>query len=176
MEPYLYWILPLIYISSFVLAIHFIRRLTRVIREAHVLSVPLVEQQNVDFTETGKIILCSKSPPLSMRFFRLGYELTGLTGVPLVGKQRWFGARTSGFSWVRTELWSYDIPMPGSYRLRISGLRLNDKPDEKHKIVFMKPHLGRSLGYVVGIVLAFTLFTVGLVLFIQQFVSLDMGG
>jgi hypothetical protein len=69
------------------------------------------------------------------------------------------------------EVKSYRIPMPGRYLLRVKGLEPGTAADGEHQIVFMKPHLARSIGYVIGIVLSGVLFIGSIVLFFLRLLS-----
>jgi len=162
---------PLFFISV-ALLVYFILSVIRVVKQAHLLSVPVIEQQEIEFTEAGRVILCTQGPLLSFRFAKLDYELTG-GGIPIEGRTTWFRSKTSGFSWVRIEVKSYRIPMPGRYLLRIKGLELGCIADSKHQIVFMRSHLARSIGYVIGIVLTGLLSIGSIVLFFLRLLSKD---
>jgi hypothetical protein len=94
---------------------YFIFGIVRGVREAHLLSVPLLEEQEIQFPEAGRVVLCTQGPLLSFRFAKLHYELTGDSGTPVEGRTTWFHSKASGFSWVRMEVKSYRIPMPGRY-------------------------------------------------------------
>jgi hypothetical protein len=150
---------------------YFILGVVRGAKEAHLLSVPLLEEQEIQFSGAGRVVLCTQGPLLSFRFAKLHYELTGDNGMPLEGRTTWFHSKTSGFSWVRMEVKSYRIPMPGRYILRIKGLEPGSTADDKHQIVFMRPHLARTIGYVIGIVLASFLFIGSIVLFFLRLLS-----
>ncbi len=63
------------------------------------------------------------------------------------------------------EIKRYRIPRPGRYILRIKGLDPGITPDSEHQIVFMKPHLAKSVAYVIGIVLGGLVFVGSIVLF-----------
>jgi len=65
----------------------------------------------------------------------------------------------------------FALPVPGTYRLRINGLGESAAPDPRERIVFMRPHLGRSIGFIIGIVLSGGLFITGLVFTLLCFVS-----
>ena len=158
------WILVPLFVFSAALLAYFILSVIRVVKEAHLLSVPVIEQQEIEFTEEGRVVLCTQGPLLSFRFAKLDYELIGY-GNPIEGRTSWFPAKTTGFSWVRLEVKSYRIPMPGRYVLRIKGLEPGTTLDSEHQIVFMRPHLAKSIGYVIGIVLAGLLLIGSIVLF-----------
>jgi hypothetical protein len=160
---------PLFFISA-VLLVYFILAVVRSTKQAHLFSVPLLEQQEIHFAEEGRVVLCTQGPLLSFRFSKLDYELTG-NSIPVEGRTTWFHAKTSGFSWVRMEVKSYPIPSPGRYILRIKGLEPHAAADSEHKIVFMRPHLARSMAYVIGIVLSGMLFIGSIVLFFLRLSS-----
>jgi len=164
------WISVPLFVLSTVLLGFFILSVVRVVRHAHILSVPVVEEQEIEFTEAGRVVLCTQGPLLSFRFAKLDYELMG-DGMPIEGRTTWFHARTSGLSWVRMEVRSYSIPRPGSYVLRIRGLEPGSVLDSNHRIVFMRHHLAQSIAYVIGIVLAGSFFIGSIVLFFLRLVS-----
>ena len=166
------WVsIPLFVISAALLA-YFISNVIRVVKQAHLLSVPLLEQQEIEFTEAGRVVLCTQGPQLSFRFTKLDYELTG-EGIPVEGRKIWPPKRTTGFSWIRLEVQSYRIPRPGHFLLRIKGLEPGHTVDSEHRIVFMKPHLARRVVHVIGIVLAGMLFVGSIVLFFLRLLSKD---
>ncbi len=154
---------PLFIISAALLAF-FILNVVKEVKEAYLFSVPLVEQQEIEFAEEGRAVLCIQGPLLSTRFGNLDYELTG-NAIPIEGRWTLFRSRTSGLSWVRMELRSYRIPWPGRYVLRINGLQPGTAADSEHRVVFMRPHLARSIGCVIGIVVSGMLFIGSIVLF-----------
>jgi hypothetical protein len=164
------WIAVPLFVISAALLCFFILSVIRAVKQSHLLSVPLLEQQEIEFTEAGRVVVCTQGPLFSFRFSKLEYELTG-DGVPIEGRMAWAPAKTTGFSWVRMEVKAYRIPRPGRYTLRIKGLEPGSTPDSEHQIVFMRPHLARSIGYVIGIVLTGLLFIGSIVLFFLRLVS-----
>jgi hypothetical protein len=166
------WIAPPLFVISAALLCFFILNVIRAVKQAHLFSVPLLEQQEIEFANEGRVVLCTQGPLLSTRFAKLDYELTG-DGVPIEGRTTWFHIKTSGFSWVRMEMKAYRLPRPGRYILHIKGLEPGSTPDSEHQIVFMRPHLARSIGYVIGIVLSGILFIGSIVLFFLRLLSKD---
>ncbi len=170
--PFLSWIyrngiwisVPLFIVSTALLAF-FILDVVKGVKQAHLFSVPLLGHQEIEFAEEGRVVLCTQGPLLSFRFAKLDYELTGNNGMPVEGRTPWFHSRTSGLSWMRMEEKIYRIPMPGRYILRIKGLQPGSAADSEHRIVFMRPHLARSIGCVIGIVVSAMLFIGSIVLF-----------
>jgi len=169
------WISVPLFFIGVALWVHFILGVIRRVREAHLLGVPLLEEQEIQFYEAGRVVLCTQGPLLSFRFAHLDYGLTGDNGMPLEGRTTWFHSKTSGFSWVRMEVKSYRIPMPGRYMLRIKGLEPGSTADAEHQIVFMRPYLARIIGHVIGIVLASLLFIGSIVLFFLRLLSKEGG-
>lgn len=156
--------MPTFLIAAFLLTF-FIVRVVRVVSRAHLLSVPVREQQEVTIAQAGTVVLCTQSPLLSTRFARLTFELAMENGVALESRKSWFHARSSGMKWVRREEQRYEVPFGGRYLLRVHGLDPARLPDENHQIVLMRPHLTRSIGCVLGILLSSGLLTGSLVLF-----------
>lgn len=156
---------------SAVLLGFFIRGVIRLVRQSLIVSVPLLAEQEVEFPDAGRVVLCIEGPLFSRRFARLAYELRAGDGAVVSGRPALFRARTSGFSTVRMELKVYGIPRPGLYFLRIGGLTAALAPDPRERIVFMRPHFTRSIGYVIGIVLSSGFFITGLVFALLCFVS-----
>lgn len=80
------WIsIPLFVISAALLA-YFSLNVIRVVKQAHLLSVPVLEQQEIEFTEAGRVVLCTQGPQLSFRFTKLDYELAG-DGILVEGRK-----------------------------------------------------------------------------------------
>jgi hypothetical protein len=136
--------------------------------------VPLAERQEVQFAEAGPVVLIMEGPHLSTRYKQVGFELSGIAGDRIEGRRALFHARSSGISKARMELLKYDIPRPGRYLLRMTGLGAPQANDVHHAILFARPHLAQSVGYVLGIILASGVFIVSLVFFLLRL--LEKGG
>jgi len=149
----------------------FIRGVVGLVRQSRILSVPLRAEQEVEFPEAGRVVLCLEGPLFTRRFARLDYELRASDGSAVSGRPALFRARTSGFSTARMELRVYRIPSPGRYALIIQGLREPNGKDSRESIVFMRPHLARTVCYVIGIVLSSGIFITGLVFALLCFVK-----
>ncbi len=169
-SPHMAWLFAAVSICSAVVLGFTIRGVVRLVRQSRILSIPLREEQDVEFAESGRVVLCLEGPLFSRRFARLGYELAAADGSPVSGRPALFHAKTSGFSTVRMEMRVYGIPRPGRYRLRIQGLDETRGADSRECIVFMRPHLGRAVCFIIGIVLSSGLFITGLVFSLLCFV------
>jgi hypothetical protein len=161
------WIAPpLMCIAALALGL-FIRSEVRLVKEAKILSVPLVAEQDVEFPEAGRVVLCMEGPRLSRRFAGLDYELT-TDGAPVEGRTAWFHATTTGVSRARMELRVYEIPHPGRFVLRVWGLGAAQERDVEHRLVFTRPHLAQAVGYIIGMIVSFGVFMVSLVFFVLR--------
>jgi hypothetical protein len=160
------WIAPpLMCISALLLGL-FIRNEVRLVKEAKILSLPLVEQQSLEFLEAGRAVLCMEGPRFSRRFSGLNYALSTADGAPVEGRAAWFSLTTTGVSWARVELRVYEIPHSGRYVLRVQGLGAAQEGDAKHRLVFTRPIIAQTIGYTLGMILSFGVFIVSLVFFL----------
>ena len=159
------WISPPLFVASVAMLVFTILSVIRLGERKRLFSVPLQETQNVDFTETGRVVLCIEGPLLSRRFSGLRYELSTEDGERITGWTRWFHAHSSSFSKARMEMLGFTIPIPGGYVVSIHGLGESQAADAKHQIVFMKPHLIQAMGHVLGIVFAGIILIGSVVLF-----------
>ncbi len=161
----LLWITaPLIIVSAVLLALC-IRNEVRVVKRSKILSVPLVEQQYVALPEAGSLSLCIEGPQFSRRFAGLSYGLRSEDGTPVEGRAVLVRTSTTGVRWARLELLTYEIPRPGRYSLRVEGLGPPQEKDADHHLVFTRPIMAQTVGYVLGMIFTFGLFVVSLVFF-----------
>ncbi len=167
---YEYWVwagIPVM-VAALAALVFLIRGVVATLRKAHLFSVPVAEAQEVQFAEAERVVLSVEGPRFTSRFARAGFELKGVNGDPVEGRRAWFRARTSGISTARIELLKYDIPRPGRYVLRMTGLGPAQDADAGHAVVFMRPHLKQTVAYVLGIVLASGVLITSLVFFVLR--------
>jgi hypothetical protein len=136
-------------------------------------SLPMEAEQTVEFSEAGQAILWLEGPLLTTRFGGLSFELTGPDGSLLKGRMALFRQGSSGFSKARIADRVFTIPYPGRYILHIKGLGTAKAGDEKHRIIFMRPYLPRTIGCILGILLGAFLAIGSIVNF---FIRLSEGG
>lgn len=141
-------------------------------RQARLFSVPLVDRQEIDFVEAGRVVLCMEGPLFSRRFVHLEYDLTGPDGIAAKSRIALLRAKSSSFTKARMELRVYDIACPGRYVFHIRGLEGAKPSDREHEMVFTRPHLLRSMVYLLGIVLAACLTIGSVVLFFLRVASI----
>jgi hypothetical protein len=173
------WISVPAFIFFVILLVICITNVVRTGRQARLFSVPLLDQQEIEFTNAGRVVLCMEGPMLSRRFAKLKYELTGPDGMAVKSRFVLFRATTTGLTKARMELKVYEIAFPGRYVFEIRGLEGERPSDSEHQMVFMRPHLAHSMVYVIGIVFTSIFIIVSIVLFFLQLLnvsnSLEMG-
>lgn len=143
-------------------------------KSSEIVSLPLVETQEVEFAEAGRVVLCLEWPVLTRRDWGITFELAGANGTPVKSHTTWFPIRSSSFSRSRREMQSFDIPEPGRYVLRVEGLTGGQAAASRYRVVFTRPHLARTVGYILGIVLA-GLLLVGSVVFFGLRLAFGVG-
>ncbi len=161
----LLWITPPLMIISLVLLGFCIRNEVRLVKASKILSAPLVEQQTVEFPEAGTASLCIEGPRFSRRFGGLSYGLRAADGTPLEGRRVLVRTSTTGVRWARLELEIYEIPRPGRYVLRVEGLGPPQSGDADHHLVFTRPIMAQTVGYILGMIFTFALFVLSVVFF-----------
>jgi hypothetical protein len=167
------WISIPAFIFFVILLIICITGVVRTGRHARLLSVPLVDRQEIEFIEAGRMVLCMEGPILSRRFSKLEYELTGPDGVSAKSRPVLFRASTTGLTKAKMELRVYEVTHPGRHIFQIRGLEGEKPSDAEHRMVFTRPNLARSMAYVIGIVFA-SIFTIGnIVLFFMRLVDVS---
>jgi len=165
------WISIPAFIFFVILLIICITGVVRTGRQARLLSVPLVDRQEIEFIEVGRVVLCMEGPILSRRFAKLEYELTGPDGVSAKSRPVLFRASTTSLTKAKMELRVYEVTHLGRHIFQIRGLGGEKPSDAGHRMVFTRPNLARSMAYVIGIVFA-SIFTIGsIVLFFMRLVA-----
>jgi hypothetical protein len=167
------WISIPAFIFFVILLIICITGVVRTGRQARLLSVPLVDRQEIEFIEVGRVVLCMEGPILSRRFAKLEYELTGPDGISAKSRPVLFRASTTSLTKAKMELRVYEVTHLGRHIFQIRGLGGEKPSDAEHRMVFMRPNLARSMAYVIGIVFA-SIFTIGsIVLFFMRLVDVS---
>jgi len=158
---------PLMIVGLFLLGFS-ILRVIKIVKKSEVLRVPLADSQQIELPEAGRLVLCGEGPLLTTRFGRLKYVVTAADGTPVKSRMTPFRATTTGMTWCRMEFRMLSIPEPGRYTLDIDGLGAPRENDDRHWIVFMRPHLAKSVLCVLGIILGAILFIANLVFFLLR--------
>lgn len=142
-----------------------IRSLLKMLKAAELARLPLKQKQELNFSVAGPVVLCVEGPLLTRRFSHLRFTLHTEYGATVPVKNHWYRVKSSGFSKVRLQLQTYQLPHPGRYQLHIESLGEAQPNDAMHAIVFAKPHLAANVGYILTMVLALWLLIGGIVLF-----------
>jgi len=74
------WISVPVFILSVLLLARCISGVIKAEKETRLVSLPLLDRQEIDFALEGSVVLCMEGPMLSRRFANLEYELTGPDG------------------------------------------------------------------------------------------------
>jgi hypothetical protein len=162
---------PLLFVGSAALLSFFILGLVRMGDKSLLASFPLQERQMVQFPEAGPVALDMEGPRLSKRFADLAFDLVASDGSPVAGSTPWLRAKSSGLSVIRMEMLEFSIPGPGRYTLHTRNLGGAQDRDNEHKLVFTKPHLPLTIGYILGIVASAGLLIGSVVLFVLRLLS-----
>jgi hypothetical protein len=165
---------PLILISAAALGL-LIAGTVRLVRKAQLFRVPLAERQEVGFAQAERVVLSMEGPRFSTRFRNLAYDLRAGDGARVAGRPVLFRAQTTAVSTARMEIMTYDIPRPGRYLLLIQGLGAPQADDARHAIVFGRPHLGRLVAHILGMILSASVFIVSLVFFLLRLLEAGPG-
>ena len=165
------WISVPVFILSVLLLVRCITGVIKAEKETRLVSLPLLDRQEIDFAVEGSVVLCMEGPILSRRFANLEYELTGPDGRVVRSRPVLFRSSTSGLSKAIMELRVYEIAQPGRHVFEIRGLGDERPSDAEHRMVFTLPHLARSMAYVLGIVFSAMLTIGSLVLFLMRVVG-----
>jgi len=145
------WISVPVFILSVLLLVRCVTGVIKAEKETRLVSLPLLDRQEIDFAVEGSLVLCMEGPILSRRVL--------------------FRSSTSGFSKAIMELRVYEIAQPGRHVFEIRGLGDERPSDAEHRMVFTLPHLARSMAYVLGIVFSAMLTIGSLVLFMMRVVG-----
>ncbi len=163
LSRYLVWAMPPLMCVGLALLVFSIVSVVKAVKAARLFSVPMASEQEVEFRQAGTVAVCVQGPQSALMFKRFSFEMTTPEEREIRGWKNWFPTRTSGFSWVRLEIRRFDIPGPGRYILRARGMGDSEEKTAQQQIVFMRPHLLKSVVCVIGILAGAGLFIVNLV-------------
>jgi len=164
------WLLAVLFVLALGALAALIRAVVRMLRNARLSAAPLRPRQPIEFPTSGKVILCMEGPRFTPQFRKLEFELRQPGGAEMAGHRILFRAVAAGRSRARVTLRTYDLPMAGRYELAIHGLEPQQIDAPEHAVVFMRPHLARTVLLVMGITLASALAISSLVFFLLSVV------
>jgi hypothetical protein len=128
-----------------------IRRTLRIVRESVLARVPVRAEQDVDFAEPGRIVLCIEQPRFETAFWRARYALRDAGGREVPSTLILFRTSVSGLSKVRLSLRSFDLPRAGRYRFVLGGIAPGHDVSQC-AVVFTRPHAMQLVLAILGIV------------------------
>jgi hypothetical protein len=108
--------------AGVVLTVLSIVRLVRLARQPELARAPVAETSSVTFAEAGPVELALEGPHFTALFRGLDFAVADAGGrlVPL--RKLLFRSTTSGFARVRQALYRVDVPQPGAYTVRVTGM------------------------------------------------------
>jgi hypothetical protein len=160
------WLLAALFVLAVAGLARLIRAVVSMLRAARLCDVPLRPRQPIEFPSAGTFVLCMEGPRFTPRFRKLRFELRQPGGAEVAGHRILFRTVASGLSRARVTLRTYDLPMAGRYELAIHGLEPQHIDAPEHTVVFMRPHLARTVLLVIGITLASCMAISSLVFFV----------
>lgn len=167
------WLSWPLFAAGVFLVVASIRMLLKLAERNRIHGVPLLVEQKIEFREAGRVELWLEGPLFSTVFMGLGYHLSGSGGQQVGSRRPLFPLHSAGFTRGRMLAWFFTIPSPGIYTLQVSGARVPSADDGRHELLFMRPHLPRTIGCILGIVLGAQLTIASLVNFLLR---LTQGG
>lgn len=128
-----------------------IRSLIHTMRGSVVASVPVRAEQRFALPRAGDYDLYVEGKFLSRDFGALEFSLTDASGAPVTLHPVLFRTTVSSFSRVRLQLRHFHTADPGTFTLRVTGIRENQDPE--NRIVFAAPVTARMVLHILAIVL-----------------------
>jgi len=128
-----------------------IRSLVHTMRGSVVASVPVRAEQGFALSRAGDYDLYVEGKFLSRDFGALELSLTDAAGAPVTLHPVLFRTTVSSFSRVRLKLHHFQTADPGTFTLRVTGIRENQ--DSENRIVFAAPVTARMVFHILAIVL-----------------------
>ncbi len=158
------WLAPPAFCAAVALLILSIFSVVGLMRASVIVRLPLAGQQEVEFPEAGKVILCEEGPRFTQRFGRLTYRLADRAGMLVPGRKT-LPLVSSGISTARKTARAFHIPEAGQYKFLVDGLGGPDEQDAQCSFVFTRPHFGGVILRILGIIASASLLIGSIVLF-----------
>jgi hypothetical protein len=139
-------------VMALVLLVLTVRSLLGIVRRSVISSVPIREEQRIEFAQGGDYALNLESSSLVARVAGIDFTLASADrGVEVPLHRAIFRTRVSSASRGRLELYRFTIPSPGSFVLRIAGVSAA-AADRGDAIVFTRPYRIALVLHVVALV------------------------
>lgn len=134
------------------LLVYSIVRLLGVVRASVIVRLPAVPEQDVTFAQAGPTVLCIETTHFGSAFSGVQFAMRDATGRNVASSPILFRAKVSGFTRVRLSVRSFEIPLPGHYRLIATGIA-PERDMSQAALVFTRPFAGAMVRWILGIVL-----------------------
>ena len=164
------WLFAILFLLALAALAALVRAVVAMVRGARLCAVPLRPSQWIEFPTAGRVVLCMEGPRFTPQFRKLRFELRQPDSAEVPGHRILFRLVASGVSRARVTLRTYELLMSGRHELVIHGLQPQYVDAPEHSVVFMRPHLARTVAFVIGITLASALAIVSLVFFLLSVV------
>jgi hypothetical protein len=139
-------------VAGLLLTVATVVRLVRIARQPEIARAPVAAASAVAFPEPGAADLAIEGPLFTSRFRGLSFALVDGAGMPVALRRLWMRTSSGGFSRTRMSLYRVEIPVPGTYELRVDGL--DPAVDYAEcAVVFVRPY-GASLFVTIVTLLA----------------------
>jgi len=113
-------------------------RLVRLARQPEVARAPVAETASATFAEAGPVELALEGPHFTTLFRGLDFAIADGAGRLVPVRKLLLRSTTSGFARVRQALYRVDVPQPGAYTVRVTGIdATRDYRDVA--VVFIRP-------------------------------------
>lgn len=129
-------------------------RLVQIARQDELGRAPIVAEQDVQLAEAGRAELAVEGPLFTTRLRGLTFELIErATGAAVALERLWFRTTSGGFGRTRLSLHRLEVPVSGTYRLRIGGV-VPDADYARCAVVFVRPRAAGIALTIVGLLAA----------------------
>lgn len=135
-----------------VLLVYSIVRLLAVVRASVIVRLPAVPEQDVTFAQAGPTVLCIETTHFGSAFSGVQFSLRDASGRDVPSSPILFRTKVSGFARVRLSVRTFEIPLPGRYRLVATGIT-PERDMSQAALVFTRPFAASMVLWILGIVL-----------------------
>ncbi|MGB8377668.1 MAG: hypothetical protein WCE70_04250, partial [Rhodanobacteraceae bacterium] len=132
------------------LLVHSMRRTLRVVRTSVVVRLPAVAEQEVEFEQPGRFILCVEHSRFDGGLLHARYALLDAAGRELPSVPVFFRTTVSGIASVRISLRAFAVAEPGRHRLIVTGMTTGGDVSSR-ALVFTRPFAVRLVFCILGI-------------------------
>ena len=137
-------------VAGLIAIVFSVARLIALVRASVIVRLPAIAEQDVDFAQAGRVVLCIEQSRLDSTLWRARFALRDATGRDLPAAPILMRTEVSGFSRVRLSVQRFDLPNRGRYRLIADGIAPGNSDAA---IVFTRPFAAKLVIWILAIVL-----------------------